>query len=165
MDTVAGLNYETHTGQLHLDGIAMKNPAWSLIDIRVLWLPAAVRGADRLLPTAAGVRPFPRRRTVTVHTFDCIITGTANVSGAPPAVCNRDAIERQLEANVSLLRSLVVDPITTPGHNGTRQAVLTMPSGAKRTGPVHVLPFTLADASWHSWKIGFSLSVPYGVLA
>jgi len=95
-----------------------------------------VRGEDRLLPLAAGVIPYLRRRTVTRHSLPMVIQGEVDENGVP-----YPDVWAGLEANIAQLRASVVDP--TGVGDGTRPASLVMPSGATRTADVHVLGLVL----------------------
>lgn len=151
------LTYNTAAGDLTIGGVAMNGPAWKVLNLYELWLPANVRGSDRILPGAAGVIAYQRRATVTVRSLQMLVSGTHDRTGAAVA----DKYEG-LQANVDYLITNVVAPTGT--GDGTRSAVLTMPDGTTRTEPVHVLGMELGtiseDGSWT--KAVIELSIPSG---
>lgn len=151
------------TGTLTIDGLSLNGPAWDVPDLSPLWVSGAIRGDDRLIPGAAGVIAYPRRRTVTEVDLDMIITGDVDQSGDDYP----DAVEG-LEANLEVLRATIVEPVTT--GTGTRSATLTMPSGASRTGDVHVIKLDCGPvvALFHQrarMRATLTLSIPAGRLA
>lgn len=119
-------------GTVKIGAVLLNCPAWDVPDPSGLWITGDVRGSDRLIPGAAGVLPFRRRRTVTEYTLDMVIVGMVDETGAE----YEDALAG-LELNLETLRVGVVEPTNT--GNGTRAAVLTLPSGLTRTADVHVL--------------------------
>lgn len=151
------LTYNTAAGDLTIGGVAMNGPAWKVLNLYELWLPANVRGSDRILPGTAGVIAYQRRATVTVRSLQMLVSGTHDRTGASVA----DRYEG-LQANVDYLITNVVAPTGT--GDGTRSAVLTMPDGTTRTEPVHVLGLELGtiseDGSWT--KAVIELSIPSG---
>ena len=151
------LTYNTAAGDLTIGGVAMNGPAWKVLNLYELWLPANVRGSDRILPGTAGVIAYQRRATVTVRSLQMLVSGTHDRTGAAVA----DKYEG-LQANVDYLITNVVAPTGT--SDGTRSAVLTMPDGTTRPEPVHVLGMELGtiseDGSWT--KAVIELSIPSG---
>lgn len=131
MTTTAIRNYGS-TGMLTIGGVSLNGPAWDVPDLSGLWISGAVRGSDRVIPGAAGVLPFRRRRTVTEVTLEMIVVGMVDSAG----LAYDDALQG-LELNLEALRSGVVEPTNT--GNGTRAATLTLPSGDTRAADVHVL--------------------------
>ena len=151
------LTYNTAAGDLTIGGVAMNGPAWVVLNLNELWLPANVRGSDRIVPGAVGVLAYRRRATVTTRSLQMLISGTHDRTGASVA----DRFEG-LQANVDYLIANVVDPVGS--GDGTRSAVLTMPDSTTRTEPVHVLGLELGqtnpDGSWA--KAVLELSIPSG---
>lgn len=161
------LGYETGTGQLTINGVAMRCPAWMVVDLRALWMTAAVRGRDRPAGAGPGVRPKKRHRTLTTHTLEFIITGFCDRSGVlvdcdSGLAAYRIAVATQLQENIDYLRTNVADP--TEATDGTRPAVLTMPDASTRAADIHV--YGISDAPnqpWHSYKSTLDIGVPQGV--
>lgn len=162
---MAGFDFSTVEGNLTLNGVPMKTKAWTCPDLTPLWLPAAVRGQDRILPGATGVIPHRRRKTVTQYALDFRIAGIADMAGVAP-VGGPDAVGpeefEQLEWNLTYLRTYVIDPRTSPNLDGTVPGVLTMPSGAERTADVHVLGFTVNARVAHVLQGVLDISIPSG---
>lgn len=154
---MAALTWNSAAGDLTIGGVAMNGPAWKVLNLHVLWQPAAQRGQDRLVPGANGVRKFRRRETVTTHDLQMLVVGSHSRTGS----VNADLFEG-LQANVDYLITNVVSP--TGATDGTRSAVLTMPDGTTRTEPVHVTGMDFGDVSGNgAWlKAVLSISVPSG---
>lgn len=137
---MAGLTYNAAAGDLTIGGVAMNCPGWRVQNLYVLWQPADQRGDDRIVPGAVGVVAYQRRATVTKHTLEILITGTAGRTGTAAT----DYFET-LQANIDYLHSNVVIPTGT--SDGTRTAILTMPDATTRTEPVHVEQMSLGEPS------------------
>lgn len=152
------------TGTLTIDGLALNGPAWDIPDLSPLWISGEIRGSDRTIPGAAGVLAYPRRRTVTEVDLDMLITGDVSAVG----VAYADAVAG-LAANLEVLRTLVVEPVTT--GDGTRSASLTVPGETfARTGDVHVFGLDLGPviARAHERamvRATLTLSIPAGRLS
>lgn len=151
------LTYNAAAGDLTIGGIAMNCPAWKVLNLHELWQPADQRGADRVVPGASGVLPLRRRDTVTQRSLQMLISGTHLQNGteaSTPLI--------GLQVNVEYLRDNVVAPTGT--GNGTRTAVLTMPSGATRTESVHVVGMEFGDLrpDGHWLRAVLTLSIPTG---
>lgn len=143
---------------LEIDGVPLHTHAWRIVDLAPLQQGAARRGADRKVPGAPGVRAYPRRANVTVHALEMFVFGHLDEDGAPHA----DPREG-LEENVAYLRANVTDP--TNVGDGTRTAVLHLPSGATRQAPVHVEGFELAALGPVAFAAVLTLSIPEGALS
>lgn len=148
----------TRTEYLEIDGVPLPSDAWDVLSLLPLWHGPQVRGSDRLIPGAAGVKAYRRRATVTVRTLELVIYGHVDEDGNP----NVD-VRAGLEANVAYLRANVADP--TNVGDGTRTAVLHLPSGATRTADVHVVGFDLGEFGPTSVRATLDLSIPSGALA
>lgn len=151
------LDWNTAAGNLTIGGVAMNTPAWTVLNLSVLWSPADQRGSDRLIPGAAGVVAYPRRATVTRHSLQMLISGTHDRTGSAAANAFTG-----LQVNIDYLLANVVNP--TGVGDGTRSAVLTMPDGTTRTEPVHVVGLEVSDvvgnATWA--RAVLELSIPSG---
>lgn len=160
---MAGFNFSTVEGNLTLNGVPMKTRAWTCPDLTPLWMPTAVRGSDRLIPGAAGVIPFRRRRTVTQYALDFRISGMSDMDGTiTPGTGNGPEEFEQLEYNLDYLRQTVIDPRIVPNADGTIPGVLTMPSGDIRTANVHVLGYTVNTRVAHVLQGVLDISIPAG---
>ena len=160
---MAGFNFSTVEGDLTLNDIPMKTRAWTCPDLTPLWMPSAIRGADRLLPGASGVIPYRRRKTVTQYSLDFRVAGISTMSGVVTTGTGNGSEEfQQLEYNLNYLRQNVIDPRTFPNLDGTVPGVLTMPSGAIRTANVHVLGFTVNARVSHILQGVLDISIPAG---
>lgn len=155
-----GLTWTTTAGDLSIGGVAMNCAAWKLTgdSLMRLWLPAPQRGDDRIVPGASGVLALQRRNTSRSVSLDLLISGEADRNG----VAATGTYTAQLYTNIAYLRDNVVAPTGT--GDGTRSAVLTPPSGASLTEPVHVLSLETGDVSldgrWVRAVLG--LSIPSG---
>jgi hypothetical protein len=151
----------TTAGNLSIGGIGLNNTsgAWKLIGdtLAQLWLPAAQRGTDVVIPGVSGVKARPRRDTATTRSLRMLIYGDVDRTGATPA-----NYVTGLRANIEYLRANVVAP---PGTStGTRSAVLTLPDGSTLTEDVHVVGMELGemrlDGLWA--KAVIEISIPSG---
>lgn len=156
------LNYNTATGELVIDDISMHGPAWNILDLRDLWMPASIRGSDTIIPGAIGVLAHRRRVTVTRHTLPMALTGECDKDGIPaPGIGDPVDLLKQLQDNIDYLRENVVDP--TNVGNGTRAATLTMPDGSERTADIHVEGLTIVSAVQHVLATTLNISIPAGL--
>lgn len=147
-------------GNLEIDSVPLRGPAWNVTDLTDLWQYGDRRGQDRIIPGAAGVRPYRRRRTVTAYSLPMVIIGDVDPNGDPYDGC--DDVWVGFETNYAgLVSALVSDPGTVAG---TRTAVLTMPSGATRTGDVHVTGIILGQGFNGRALATLELSLPNGQL-
>lgn len=148
----------TRSTYLEVNSIPLATPAWDVLNVDVLWNAPDVRGTDRLLPGASGVRARKRRPTVTKVTLEMIIKGARNWENtvyASPAV--------GLETNVLYLRSNVTDVLAS--SDSTVVATLHNPSGGTKTGSVHVEGFKVQHISYQVARATLDLSIPGGALA
>jgi hypothetical protein len=148
------------SGILVIDGINLSTgPAFYTPDLLDLWGTGFdTRGKDRVVPGRVGVMAYRRRPTVSQHSVGLIISGYDAWDGTP-----RISTMLNLEANIARLRDNLVLPPGTA--QGVRSAVLTMPSGAVRSGPVHVLKLDLGKVS-AGWLLAtLAVSIPGGLLS
>jgi len=148
----------TRSTYLEINSIPLATPAWDCLNIHVLWQSPAIRGSDRLLPGAVGVRPRRRRVDVTKYTLELVIRGEQNWEGTYYA-----SAATGLETNVYYLRSNVTDVYTS--GDGTRSATLHNPAGGTKTGYLHVESFQLEPVSFKTARATIDISIPAGALA
>lgn len=148
----------TRTTYLSIGGVPLSTHAWDHKNLHVMWEGADVRGEDRIIPFAHGVRPHRRYRTATTKSLELVIRGDLTSGGAP----NADG-HSGLWANVNFLRTNVVDPVAT--ESGTRTAVLYLPDSTTRSGDVHVLGMELNPISYKVALATIDISIPNGVLS
>jgi len=127
-------------------------------NLPVLWLPGQQTGKDVDLAGVNGSLARPRFLTSTVRTLELVVYGRGPItgSGATAAEC--------LELNIEWLRDLVY-PVSS--SDGTRDAVLTLPSGATLEGPVHLLGLSFGQVAPHGkWALAtMDVNIPGGELA
>lgn len=155
MSVCVPLNFSLALGELVIAGVSMHGPAWDCPDLTPLWESPDQRGSDRLIPGVVGVRRYRRRNTVTKTVLPFVITGAVNSAG----VLYANPIAG-LELNIAYLRANVFDP--TNLTDGTRAAVLTMPSGAVRNAAVHMLGLQLGQRVKWNQRATFTLSIGAG---
>ena len=157
---MAGLTWTTTAGDLTIGGVALNCAGWKLLgdSQQRLWQPGAQRGDDRIIPGVSGVKALPRRVTATIVSLDLLVAGLADRNG----VAASGTYVAQLYTNLDYLRANVVDP--PGGADGTRSAVLTLPSGSTITESVHVLGLKTGDMALDGrWvKAVLELSIPSG---
>lgn len=144
-------------GTLEIDSFEMQNQfgAWGIVGDETgrgglvhLWDKFDIRGQDRILPTATGVIPYPRRMTVTRCDLRLIVIGDIDgVTGTP----NADPVAG-LAINTEYIRAGILAPVVS--SSGLRSAVLTVPGMANRTAFIHVL-----GTVTQSYQFGFCGSI------
>jgi hypothetical protein len=149
------LDYVCDDGDLTIDGVPMRCPAWAVLDLTDLWLPASVRGNNRIVPGAAGVIANPKRKTITRRSLVLAITGGFDLDGnenANPWVGLRD--------NIAYLVANVIDPPALPAV--TRSAVLSLPDASTATADVQVFDLQLVHKVDAVGTWTFELEIPAG---
>lgn len=150
----------TRTEYLVIGSTPLATPAWRVNNIDVMWNTADVRGSDRIIPGAAGTRPYQRRFTVTKRSLEMVVFGAQDRTGAT----NADP-RLGLWNNVKALRSLAAP---TGSGDGTLAATLYLPTGASPstlTGYVHIEGFEIGPIHRHTVRATMDLSFPFGMLA
>ena len=96
----------------------------------------------------------------TTHSLELIISGEVSTTGTPDT-----DYPARLKTNIAYIASNFTNIPSTA--DGTRTAVLTLPSGATLTGPVHILGLTIGEVvPTAKWALAvLEVSVPAGVLA
>lgn len=139
-----------------LDSYTIGTRACFATNIHVLWNGPSVRGKDRRLPGAAGVRAYKRRTDITPVTLKLFVDGAWQRDGT----ANADA-RVGLQTNWFDLRT-ITDPYST--GDGTRTLTLHLPSGTK-SAAVHVEHLGITERH-QSWLLAeLDLTIPLGALA
>jgi hypothetical protein len=125
-------------GDLTIDEFALNTAAWRVENLYEWWLPATQRGSDKIRPGVDGAFAVRRRKAATRRTLQMFISGEVDAFGVP-----YDNPFNGLSTNLYLFEVNLVDPVATP--DGTRTALLTLPNGNQRGGPVHVLGMEVSD--------------------
>lgn len=156
------LNPDTGFGSLTVNGQSMFTSAWCISDMSAILDDAVLRGLDRLVPSAVGVLPQRRRRTVTRKDFPMFITGRFNSAGIEYGPDKTDW-ERGLVTNcLALLAALGIGEDAPAGVAGTVNAVWALPGGGSKSAAVHVLsPFKLVNHLYLAQGV-LSLEIPAG---
>lgn len=144
-------------GTLTIDGFPMNRGAWATLNNYVLWEGADTAGEDTLVPAMHGSLPNPRWKQPTRKTLELLIVGTVDRFD----VETNDAAVG-LEENVTWLQEFVEAPVAS--LDGTRTLVLTLPSGATRTGEAHVGPMRLGSVIRGAFTATLEVSLPQGEL-
>lgn len=145
-------------GKLTINGINMHNSAWNLPDIRDLWLPRAYRGANVIVPGAAGQRPYPLRIDEGDYDLPMQITGVCDPNGHI-----YDDEFKGLQWNIEYLEAHVLTPPAAP--TATQAATLLMPDGDTRVANVQVGPLIMGRRSGSITFAVLNVRVPSGVFA
>jgi hypothetical protein len=140
---------------LEIDGIPLSTPAWETADMSDLLSSPEVRGDDILVPYGDGVRPYPRRPTVTPASIELQIVGDT----APDGTATANPREG-LQVNCAILATLADRPAVA---DGTRLATLHL-VGAVRSARVHVLRIRFARTGPNYATGQLELSIPSGAL-
>lgn len=144
----------TASEYLIVNSTPLATPAWRLTDLTPLWSSAEVRGSDRILPGAPGVRAMRRRPTATRLILPGVVWGDRNRENTPYG-----DVRTGLHTNIAALQAAVIEPPTT--GDGTVAATWVIP-GTDRTANVHVLAFTPTKLSPRSIRFVLELSIPTG---
>ena len=142
------------------DAVALGNSAIKVRNLWTFWEPAQLEASNIKL---AGVTGMTARKPLvqpTTHSLQLVISGEVSTSGTPDS-----DYPARLKTNIAYIASNFTNiPATT---DGTRTAVLTLPSGATLTGPVHILGLTIGEVvPTAKWALAvLEVSVPAGVLA
>lgn len=141
-----------------IGGVPLHTPAWTTRDPLVLFQGASTRGSDRIIPGAAGVRPYKRRATVTQRTLLMIVYGHKQPDGTE----NADQVAGLIE-NLRHLREHVADP--TGIGDGTLTAELHLPDTSTVSGAVHVERFEWENMAPGAAAATLDLSIVGGSLS
>jgi hypothetical protein len=141
---------------LEIDGLPLSTPAWQTDQLDDLLATPEVRGDDILVPYGDGVRPQPRRPTVSKATVNIQIMGDTQPDGTPHA-----SFREGLRLNIAALAWLAgKDGVDA---HGTRLATLHL-AGATLSGRVHVLRLRFARTGPMYATAQMELSIPAGAL-
>lgn len=132
------LNPDTTLGSLSVNGHNVSNTAaWCLSNLVALLDDAQLRGGNKLLPHAVGVKAKRKRRTVTVYSFPLAVTGLYTPAGA--RISRLADRYMQLILNAETLRGyLGIGEDAPAGTTGTVAAVWTRPNASTKAADVHV---------------------------
>lgn len=121
------------------------------------------RGEDRLLPSATGIIPYPRRLTGTRYDLTLWVTGDVTSTGS--AASNS---QTQYVTNVALIRSTLFEG-ASPASDGTLSASVTITGWGTKTANIHMLGMQQQRYNiWPDMSIGqytLQISVPAGRFA
>ncbi len=144
-------------GTVTIDDESMNREAWAFLNNYVLWQGADQAGEDWTVPGRHGALANPRWRQPATRSMELLIIGDVDPDGDP----NDDRIVG-LEENVAWLQEWVEH--TVASLEGTRTLVLTLPSGATRTGEVHVGPMQLGSVISGAFTATLEVQIPDGQL-
>lgn len=130
-------------GTLSIGGVPMFCAAWRVQNLYAWWLPAEQRGSDRVFPGVDGSRPFRRRKAATRRLVELMISGEVDRAGNTYTNWYDG-----MQTNIADLTANVVNPVAS--ESGTRTAVLGLPDGSVRSGPVHVLGLDISQIKGNS---------------
>lgn len=119
-------------GQLTIGGINLNTHAWHVLNLSLLWGPAATRGANATLPRTAGRVALPRYVDETSYSLPFVVLGSCDQSGN---ASTGGPIEG-LIANLDYLWTNLFAPPSAP--TATRSATLTIPGSSSRTAEVQL---------------------------
>lgn len=146
----------TRSTYLEIASTPLATPAWRILDLSKLY-GLTKRGSDRILPGAAGGRPFERKVTMRTTALPLLVQGRMNREGTPYS-----NVYEGLDDNIdALMTAIILPPGTTAG---TRAAVWHRATG-NLSADVHIESFE--PEAWGSAWIRFSLelSIPAGRFA
>lgn len=129
--------------------------SWQVFELWRLVAGPAVRGSDRVLPGAQGVRPFRRLATVTEYGLPIIVSGDV----APQGVASQVGEVEQTALNVDWL----IGRFMGLPNPGTVAATLTL-GDSSWSGDVHVTGVEPSGGGLGWWRGTLALSIPAGRL-
>ena len=144
-------------GTVTLDGESLNRDAWAILNVFTLWRPAATIGDDIVITHRDGVLARRRRKTVTKATLEMLVIGDCDPDGMPNVDRNIG-----LEENWWWLQTNVFEPVVS--STGLQELVLTLPSGATRTGHIHVESAEPGATISGALTVAVEISLPYGRL-
>lgn len=142
------------------DGVALGNSAIKIRNIWTFWQPAQLEASNIKLAGVTGVTARKPLVQPTTHSLQLVISGEVSTTGTPDT-----DYPARLKTNLAYIATYFTNIPSTAA--GTRTAVLTLPSGATITGPVHILGLTIGEVvPTAKWALAvLEVSVPAGVLA
>ena len=146
----------TTTGVLATPAVFLKQ-AWRLRGT------GATRGGDRLIPGGSGVRPYPRRSTITSLTLPLDINGMYDDDGNPTSnPCG--AVVDKLEV---LKSELFVGAVSGTVANVLAATLHHPAGGANLTGSIRVSEIAPRDVTLGGpvWTCDITFELPFGRLA
>ncbi len=72
---------DTSTGTLTVNGVSLHTYAWTLLDLRPLYMPASYRRSNVVIPGASGQRAYKYRVDQATHDLAMFVTGYCNQTG------------------------------------------------------------------------------------
>lgn len=142
---------------LEIDGVPLSTPAWTTRTLSELWSSPPQRGADRIIPSATGVRTWPWRATIAEFDLELDVVGDTDWEGTPYS----DA-RIGLATNCAHLIEVLIDAPTST--DGLRTAVMHLASGEMRVGELRVSRVRFADLGDWGAAAQISLAIPAGQL-
>ncbi len=117
-------------GTLQLGEVSMNRSAWAVLNVATLWEPAPPRGENLLVPFRPGRLQLPRIRDERTGSLQILVVGTVDLNG-DPTLDPHVGLEQNIDwLNENLFAyAETMDPF---------DAVLTMPSGAQKGGPLQL---------------------------
>jgi hypothetical protein len=142
------------------DGVSLGNSAIKIRNLWTFWEPAQLEASNIKLAGVTGVTARKPLVQPTTHSLELVISGQVSTTGTPDT-----NYPSRLKTNLAYIATYFTNIPTTA--DGTRTAVLTLPSAATITGPVHILGLTIGEVvSDARWALAvLEVSVPAGVLA
>lgn len=154
------LNVDTRLGTLTINGYSCFQPHFTISNPQALLDLADLRGGDRLVPHAVGVKARRRRRTVTRKDFPVALTGWCTPAGVRVPASQR--YQQLIDNRDEVVAALGIGEDAPAGVTGTVAAVWTLPDATTKSAAVHVLtPWRL---EMHQFVLVgvLSISVPAG---
>lgn len=134
------MSYSVHFAQhLTIGDVPLSTPAWEVTNIQALMSGPGIRGENRVIPGAAGIRPLRHRPTEKTVTLELVVFGNRD-----PAGVDHPDPETGLWANWLTLRNQFNDLLLNDGDS-TTSAVLHY-AGGTLVGDVQVLGYEVGDA-------------------
>jgi hypothetical protein len=152
---------DTSYGSLTINSLSMHTYAWTVLDVRPLYIPQAYRGDNTLIPGVVGRHANRYRIDEASHSLLMWWTGDFDKTGA--ATANRFT---GYQANLEEFTAAVLEPPVS----GLLAASITMPDASVLTADVQVrglefAGFDQAVESPHRFNALLHVTVPAGRFA
>jgi hypothetical protein len=144
-------NVITRSTYLEINSVPLATPAWRILDLSRLH-GLAVRGSDRIMPGANGMRAQRRRRTIYSQSLPLLVVGRYDREGN--VLSN---VYDGLDDNIDYLMTNVIEPPST-----ATVAAVWHRAGGNKSAAIHVEGFD-PDGWGNGWiRFSLAISIPSG---
>lgn len=132
-------------GTLALGEVSLNTPAWAVLNVASLWEPAPIRRENIAIPFRRGKLAVPGIMDERSDSLLILVVGTCDQDGDPTSDPHVG-----LEQNIEWLKSNLFTYATVVD---SFDAVLTLPSGAQKGGPLQL------GTARFGWEVGIAVTI------